>query len=56
MYKIVHVFCLEGVHGVGKSTTAEELKKEGYCIMDENFMEYNNAKLNPQHLMLKSRY
>lgn len=56
MTKVVNVFCIEGVHGVGKTTVASTLKKKGFCVMDENFMEYNNTKLHPQHFVLESRW
>jgi thymidylate kinase len=50
------IFCIEGCHGIGKSSTVEKLRKNKYKCIDEDFMEYNNTNLHPQHLMLESRW
>ena len=32
------VFCVEGCHGVGKSSLLEGLRGCGYVVLDEGFM------------------
>lgn len=44
----LEVFCLEGCHGAGKSTIAAALKRQGYVVLDEGFMDMETHGLNPQ--------
>lgn len=34
----IHIFCLEGLHGVGKTSICNALKDKGYTVIDEGFM------------------
>lgn len=38
----IHIFCLEGVHGVGKTSICNALKDKGYTVIDEGFMQGEN--------------
>lgn len=35
----MRVICIEGPHGIGKSTLCSELRKMGKCVLDEAFMD-----------------
>lgn len=40
----IYIYALEGVHGVGKTTICSELKRHGFCIVDEGFMQEEDFK------------
>lgn len=42
------VICLEGVHGVGKSTLIETFKSEGFETMDECYLFSQESLMHPQ--------
>lgn len=53
------VLCIEGAHGVGKSTICQKFKSKNYPVMSENFMNNTNGKkneLHPQHLLNETNW
>lgn len=34
----INIYCLEGLHGVGKTSICNALKEKGYTVVDEGFM------------------
>ncbi|KAG9396410.1 AAA domain [Carpediemonas membranifera] len=48
------VICLEGAHGVGKSTVIEQLQKLGVNVLDEAFIGMPSYNIHPQSLCMES--
>jgi thymidylate kinase len=47
------VFCIEGCHGCGKTEIISELKKLGYTVFDEGFLDMPELGLNPQSFTME---
>jgi dephospho-CoA kinase len=43
----MRVVCLEGSHGCGKTKLINKLKKLGYNILDEGFLDMPEFSLHP---------
>eukprot|EP00698_Gefionella_okellyi_P019013 TRINITY_DN5773_c1_g1_i1.p1 TRINITY_DN5773_c1_g1~~TRINITY_DN5773_c1_g1_i1.p1 ORF type:complete len:110 (+),score=7.30 TRINITY_DN5773_c1_g1_i1:270-599(+) len=44
------VFCFEGSHGCGKTTLLNELRKAGFAVIDEGFLNWDACGLDPRSL------
>lgn len=51
-YKSIEVYCFEGVHGAGKTTLINDLKKKGYNTLDEGFIK-TPSELHPQSFVME---
>lgn len=49
----MYVVCLEGCHGVGKSTLLSVLEKRGFTTLDEAFLDQPKYALHPQTLTME---
>ena len=53
------VFLIEGINGVGKTTTINSLMEQGFCCVQENFMgseDKPTSRLHPQSLILEMHW
>lgn len=49
LHETLHVYCIEGCHGVGKTKFIDYLKSQGQSVLDEEFMNNNHSSdLHPQ--------
>jgi len=49
----MHVICLEGCHGVGKTELIKDLAARGYTVLDELFIDMEVFELHPQTLTME---
>ena len=52
-FSMLHVFFIEGVHGIGKSTLVNNLANMGFNILNEEFLELPEYGLGPNSMIKK---
>lgn len=52
------VICLEGTHGSGKSSLCEELRKLGYPVLEEGFLDMPKGykSIHPQSVLMEMQW
>ena len=50
----MHIICVEGCHGSGKSSLCERMRAAGYDVLDEAFVGMEHFGLDPQSLIIES--
>ena len=52
------ILCIEGCHGTGKTFICQMLKKEGYTVLDEGFIQKSSIPFNmhPQSFSMEHRW
>nr|CCA22315.1 conserved hypothetical protein [Albugo laibachii Nc14] len=48
------IICLEGCHGSGKTVICNEMRAQGYPVLDEAFIDMPSYSLDPQSLLMET--